>query len=229
MMHISKNNLLLMSSMCFFLSCAVIVEEDVTNELVETVFPTDSAIVFEGDVEFKWLPMFGSTGYELLIVSPDFANANSLEVDTVLEDVNNFQTSLVPNTYQWTVKGFNSGYTSDAIIGSFEVVDSSFYVNVSDVIPNLRVPAEGQEIINDSTILFNWENIDLVDTYNLLVVSNTIDNPTDVIIDTVLVDVNQITLTLGSGTYAWSLSGENPYSKTEVADRSFTVFIEEVE
>lgn len=230
MMHILKSSLLLIVLLSMvIISCAVIVEEDVSNEVVETVFPTDSAIVYEGDIEFKWLPMFGASGYELLIVSPDFANASNLAVDTVLEDATSFQASLTPNTYEWMITGINSGYSSDPVIGSFEVVDSSFFVNVSDVIPKLRVPAPEQEITDDSEVLFNWEKIELVTTYNLLVVSNTLESPIDVITDTTLTDVNNIKLTLDNGRYEWSLSGQNPFSQTLVAQRSFTVDVEEEE
>lgn len=229
MMHILKNSLSLIALFCMVLSCTILVEEDVTNEIVETVFPTDSAVVYEGDVEFKWLPVFGASGYELLIVSPNFATANKLAVDTVLEDVYNFETNLTPNTYEWMITGVNSGYSSISVTKSFEVVDSSFYVDVSDVIPFMRTPVSGQEIMNDSTVLFNWEPIDLVDTYDLLVVTNTLNNSTFVVKDTVLTDINQLQLILYEGPFTWSLTGSNAFSETQTATGDFTVAFEEVE
>ncbi len=94
-----------------------ILEEDITNRLIEITAPTDGARVAAGDVCFAWRGVEHASGYEFTIVSPSFEHAERIAADTVIYADSMSRNvrctlSLDRGEYRWRVVPFNSAYTA---------------------------------------------------------------------------------------------------------------------
>jgi hypothetical protein len=91
--------------------CQEIFEESLDKEKVVLIAPMDSLVSTEPSQTFYWQPLDSGTKYELLIVKPRFDSIVSFVADTILQR-NQFQISLMPGSYQWRVRAFNSSSTT---------------------------------------------------------------------------------------------------------------------
>lgn len=111
----------LLISIC--LSCIDIFEKDLAGEKVELLAPADSLITQEKTQKFWWSYISGALWYELQVVSPDFSNVSSLELDTILEN-NNFQFTLQLGVYHWRVKAINGSSSTDYSEHSLIIIET---------------------------------------------------------------------------------------------------------
>ena len=95
-----------------FASCDDIFLNDITGKSVNVICPSDSATFSSAShVLFWWEALDGADYYELQIVRPGFGNITELKLDKTLDSLK-YTISLPAGTYQWRIKGINSGYES---------------------------------------------------------------------------------------------------------------------
>lgn len=104
-----------------------VLEEDISRKEVPIIAPANRAVVAAGRVDFRWSAVEDAVGYELTVVSPSFAAAQRVVIDTVLyADTLDRRfgcwATLAQGEYEWGVTGFNSGYTTSIEVRSLTVV-----------------------------------------------------------------------------------------------------------
>lgn len=101
------NNIIIIALSIFAWSCDDIVEEDITNDMILTISPTEGAIIEGNTVQFSWQELDGSDNYRVQVIN----NNQAIVVDS-LSSTSNFSVALNPGTYQWRVKGENFAYST---------------------------------------------------------------------------------------------------------------------
>lgn len=92
------------------ISCEeIIMEQDISNEKVQLLAPSNNAVLKAGAGSFNWDVVKGADKYRLQLAIPNFAAANQVVVDTLITNTI-FIKNLTVNTYQWRVKANNSAY-----------------------------------------------------------------------------------------------------------------------
>src|SRR5689334_11480250 len=99
----------LMVFVAFFYSCNDIVVTDISNDVLTLLAPQDSAEFATASYTFWWNPVDAADGYQLIVVSPNIAQANHVVVDTTVTK-DQFTYTLPAGQYQWCVRGVNSAY-----------------------------------------------------------------------------------------------------------------------
>lgn len=145
-----------------FTSCKEIFEENITNKMVQVVLPQNNLQTANRVIEFKWEEMNGATSYQLEIVSPDFNNISTYELDSNISNTTfNFQ--LDPGTYQWRIRGINYNYQSK-YSGPFDLtIDTSLDLSNQQIIG--LTPSQNS-YTNQTNITFSWNQINEADGYH---------------------------------------------------------------
>ncbi len=121
-----------MKKICFLLpllaavSCEIL-EEDISNRSVEIIAPADRTTAVAGNIDFHWTAMEYAVGYELTVVSPSFATAERVALDTViyadtLSRRFHCRIPLSEGEYQWRINGFDAGYSSKRTTRNLTVI-----------------------------------------------------------------------------------------------------------
>lgn len=102
-------------------------EEDISSKKVRIVAPADRVSFVAGKVAFRWAAMEYAQGYEFTLVAPSFAAAGRIVADTViradtLSRSYGCRVELEAGEYQWSVRGFNGGYTTRTEVRTLTVV-----------------------------------------------------------------------------------------------------------
>lgn len=118
---------LLLILFVFLIAGCEVLEEDISGKKVRIIAPADRVSVTAGQVDFRWLAVEYAVGYEFTVVTPSFAAAERVMVDTViLSDTlgRRFGCRLLlsEGDYEWSVRGFNSGYTTRSEVRRLTVV-----------------------------------------------------------------------------------------------------------
>ena len=99
----------------------IIFEEDISKETIELLAPIDNAVVSTSNVNFNWTALQDTLSYRVQVVTPNFAEAQQLLVDSVLTQTS-LRKTLVDGDYQWRVQGVNSAYETPFTTATFEVL-----------------------------------------------------------------------------------------------------------
>lgn len=123
--------LLLLSLICsiFFGSCEDIIEvQDISNESVVLLAPSENTIVTDSVVNFVWneIPDVDIDAYRVQIATPSFENAAQIVLDSTLPLDSTFlgtrvSQKLSNRDYQWRVKAMNSAFETDFTVNTFTV------------------------------------------------------------------------------------------------------------
>ncbi|PRP65876.1 hypothetical protein [Nonlabens agnitus] len=104
-----------------FASCDDIIEvEDIEDERVEILAPSENAVLMEGSITFSWDELEGADSYNLQIAEPNFNSARQVVLDTTLTTTS-FSQELMVGAYEWRIRAENFGYITNYTTTSFEV------------------------------------------------------------------------------------------------------------
>lgn len=110
--------------LCAFLwlciGCEAILEEDISNQQVVILAPTENAQLTAGDIVFSWQTLDNATSYTIQIATPDFTNATQILLNTNTVD-NSATANLTAGSYQWRVNASNSEYATEYTTINFTV------------------------------------------------------------------------------------------------------------
>lgn len=199
-------------------SCEDILEEDITNDIVQTRYPTEGVIVESNVAIFQWEPLKGADDYRVQVYT-----SNQFKVFDTLVNTNTVTLPLLQGTYKWRVRGENAAYESTY---SFPI---SFRVEESDDLTNQQVVLVSPSstfATNQNTVTLSWENLSAADSYEVQVTNTTNGNIvfTQNNITTTNVSLNSTNIT-GDGQYTWKVKARNSTTVTETvfSTRSFLV------
>jgi hypothetical protein len=200
-------------------SCEDILEEDITNDMVTTIYPKNNLEIESNAVNFQWNKLDGADDYRIQVYSSD----QNMVLDSLVSTTN-FVYTLTPGSYQWRVRGENFAYqTAYTFPTSFKLIATE---DLTNQIVQLNNPGSGS-YSNDTTPLFSWTSISAAQYYYFQLINVTGGN-TVVYEDP---ELNGTSLTLASdlittdGQYQWKVKGINPDNSTETqfASRSFYI------
>lgn len=201
--------------LCF--SCDDILEDDITNDLVRTVYPTESAVIESNVVTFQWNTLNGADDYRVQVY-----NTNQIMVIDTLVDSYSIVLPLSEGTYQWRVRGENSAYQSTYTFPITFDVDQSLDLTSQLVI--LSSPVNGF-VTNQNNFTLAWETLSAADSYSIEIV-NVTGGGTIVYqqsnIATTSITLNNTIITQDAQ-YTWKIKGVNTTSETVYTSRNFSI------
>jgi hypothetical protein len=212
------HKLKLLSILCSFLliSCDDILEENLTDELVTPVTPTEGSTIINNVVNFSWEPLDGADDYRLQLVNP--SNGSVVVLDSLVTSTS-FQYPLDPGSYQWRVRGENFAYqTAYSFPINFSVEASSDLTNQSII---LNTPSD-DFYTNSTNILFTWNALAFADSYTFELVKN-LNGQTTLIQQTGITNTNfsvNANLFDVDAEYIWKVKAINASSETMYTSRS---------
>ena len=209
----------------FPVNFSVIDSEDLTNQNVNLLTPSDNFYTNNTSVILTWSPIATANSYTL-----EMAKVNSGQQTTILQETNITNTSFnIPTNifdedaeYRWSIKAVNS--TSESTFS-----ERIIFLDTSTPNQATLVSPSNTQSLNSTTINFNWTlGTDTGAVQSLR--SSTIEASTDINFGTVLfseqTDTNSYQFTFDNlGTYYWRVrisdvaGNEGDYS----AVNSFTI------
>jgi len=214
-----KNLLILFILVLTVIGCGVVLEEDISNKTITTLSPVDT-VYNAGAISFWWDNLEGARNYELRIVTPSFDNPRLLLIDTIITS-NSLTFNFQAGQYEWELRGYNAGYTTDYVKGSFQVDTVSIPINLSGLNVNLQVPKDN-DTVQAGTVKFWWDQLAGADNYELIIVTPTFDNVQNLIFKQSLT-TDEYDMSLDSGKYQWSVKAVNSTSESTKKVRTLYV------
>lgn len=200
-----------------FYNCEDILEEDISDDIVFTIYPTEDLIIESNVVNFQWNTLEGADDYRLQI----FNTSQVKLVDTLIARAQ-ITIPLSEGNYQWRVRGENSAYQSTYSLPVSFVVNESEDLTSQQVILSSPV---NNFMTNSNSFTLSWNSLSAADYYNFQLINNTLGG-------TIVFQQNNIlnnTLTLNStilsqdGNYTWKIKGVNGVSETVFSSRDFSL------
>ncbi len=111
-------------TLCAFLwlcmGCEAILEDDISNQAVVILAPTEGAQLTAGETTFNWQALDNASSYTIQVAIPDFANATQILLNTNTTETNT-SVNLTAGAYQWRISASNSEYTTGYTTINFTV------------------------------------------------------------------------------------------------------------
>lgn len=209
---------MLMALIAITFSCEDILEEDITNDIVQIVYPTEGVTIESNVATFQWNKLDGADDYRVQV----YTN-NQFQVFDTLINTNTVTLPLIQGTYQWRVRGENSAYESTY---SFPI---TFDVQESDDLTNQQVVLSAPSstfATNQNTITLSWEDLTAAEYYEVEVTNVTSGNIvfTQNNITTTNVTLNSSNIAV-DGQYLWKVRAYNSTTatQTQFSTRNFLV------
>ncbi len=206
-------------------ACDDIIEEDISNDAVQIIAPTEGFTIEGNAVNFSWVELDGADNYRIQI---------SNEVQTVILDSlvtgTTFNYPINPGDYEWRIKGVNFAYETPYTF------PSGFSVEPSNVLTNqnlvLLLPSDNIYTNND-TFTFTWTPIVTADTYTFELVKN--DGGEQVVTGFPVTDIAEGTYAIADASifdvdaeYIWKVKALNVETTTETEYSERSIFIDRV-
>lgn len=202
----------------FTFACENIIEEDITNDIAQTVSPIENETVSSNVVKFQWNVMDGAKKYRVQVFNVNQA----VVIDSLVEAKHALTCPLVPGTYKWRVRGENAGYQSTySFPVTFSVIQSDDLTNQQIILSN---PANGF-YTNATSLTCTWQDLAPTDSYDFELVNVTSGQ-------TVVYQQSNITNTsinlanaylTQEAEYQWKVKGVNASSQTPFSTRNFFI------
>ncbi|MDD2987148.1 hypothetical protein [Flavobacterium sp.] len=211
------NRILLMALILLAYGCEDILEEDITDDFITLVSPSNKEQIISNVVNFQWQTLKGAKEYRIQV----FSENQAIILDSLV-GANRFTFQMVPGAFQWRVRGENFAYTSSySFTSSFSVIESDNLTNQQVILlsPNVNY-------YNATSIIFNWQSINVADTYNFELVNVT--NGQVVVHQAEGLTTNSISLNStvlsDDAEYTWKVKALNSLpSATQFASRNFYI------
>ncbi|WP_431244364.1 hypothetical protein ACQ9BO_08635 [Flavobacterium sp. P21] len=201
------NKIILIGLSLFMFSCEDILEEDITDDIVQIISPTKDAVVESNVVNFKWNSLKGADKYRVQI----FESNETLVLDS-LTTKTNLTLPLEAGSYIWRVRAENYAYQSTY---SFP---SNFSTKIPDDLTNQQVillTPDNNKYLNFKKITLSWQQLDKATSYSVRVVNTA--NGQEVYPQTDVTDTS-VTLdlpTIDDGNYEWRVKAKNANTETK--------------
>lgn len=198
----------------------VISVPDISEDEVLVIAPVDGSVLDEGEITFTWEELEFAEEYQLQIAIPDFMTTNQIVLDTIVGDsiqtFRNFTTTLLPETYEWRIRAFNTEYETEYTARQLEIVTAN--TPLSDQVITLLAPEDNFET-SETAVQFTWETLADASLYRIRIIDPS-DNSVFLEETTTNSEVN---IDFESGSYTWSVRGENDIQNTAYTTRAITI------
>jgi heme/copper-type cytochrome/quinol oxidase subunit 2 len=212
------NKIILLALVIISFSCTDVLEEDITDNTIQIISPTEGNLLTNSTVNFQWNWLKGADKYRIQI----FNSNQVIVLDSLVKNKLNLNYTLPTGGYKWRVRGENFAYQS---IFSFPV---SFSTAVSNILTNqmvsLSIPNDNF-FTKSTTLALLWQPITTATSYDVEIVTsagNLILPTTTVTSPTIILNSTQLAL---EANYIWKVKAKNSTTNTETpfASRTFSV------
>lgn len=210
------NKIILISLAILTYSCEDILEEDITNDIVQIISPAKDAKIESNVVSFKWNSLKGADKYRIQV----FTNDQVLLLDSLTTKAS-LTLPLNAGNYLWRVRAENYAYQSTY---SFP---SGFSTIIPDDLTNQQVvlsSPDNDKFVNFVNVSLNWEKLNKATSYSAKVINTATGE--EVFSKSNLTD-NSVMLdkpTLADGNYEWRIKAKNIDSETkQYSSRKFNI------
>ncbi len=214
MKRLSRN--LIVALAFFFWACDDVLEEDISNDVISIIAPSDGLVVEGNMVQLRWNELEGADEYRVQIMAK-----NQFIVLDSLVGQNIFNYQIDSGEYTWRVRGENFAYVSlFSFESAFSIVAS---LDLTNQIITLESPKD-KTYLNNEEIDFSWQVISTADMYEFEIFS--LDGANEVSIfkeeslTTTSISIPSGTITKDSE-YRWRVSASNSNSATKPFQRKF--------
>ncbi|OEK09140.1 hypothetical protein A8C32_10420 [Flavivirga aquatica] len=160
-----QNNIVLIFLFLFLsLGCDDILEEDITDNVMQITVPLEGAKLIGNSVQFSWEYIDGAKDYRVQVT-----NSNQINVVDSLVKANSFTYTLDSGTYQWRIRGENFAYKTAYIFPvNFSIEESD---DLSNQIVDLEFPTDNfYENEPSKGVVFSWKKLGKADFYNFILI-----------------------------------------------------------
>ncbi len=215
--------LVLICSLIFsFAACSDIVRvEDISDETVNILAPSNNAILNSTDVTFNWQTVEEADEYRIQIADSNFTEALQIVTDSTVTTTS-FFIALNGGSYEWRVKALNSAYETAYTIQSFSILETEA-VDISNESVVLLAPADAVVFNTTDTINFSWESVLNAENYIIQIATPNFDNATEIIENETVVNTSFSISNLEANSYEWRVKALNSAYETGYTTQSFTV------
>lgn len=199
-------------------SCEDILEEDITNDIINPISPTEGTVIESNVVNFQWNALDGADNYRVQL----FDNNQVIVLDSLVSQTN-LSYPIGSGNFKWRVRGENFGYQSTYSLPiSFSAILST---NLATQQVLLSSPSN-TFYTNTNSINLAWQDLTSADTYSVEVINITNGS-------TIVYQQSALTATFlnlsntvfsSDGEYLWKVKAVNATSETPFASR--TIFID---
>lgn len=201
------NKIILISLSVFMFSCDDILEEDISNDIVQIISPTKDAVIESNVVNFKWNNLKGADKYRIQI----FEKNQVLVLDS-LTTKTNLTLPLEAGSYIWRVRAENYAYQSTY---SFP---SNFSTNIPDDLTNQQVillTPDNDKYLNFTNITLSWQQLDKATSYSLKIINTATGQEVFSKTDLTDTSITPNLQPLADGNYEWRVKAKNTESETK--------------
>ncbi len=184
--------------------CNEIFEEDLSDDIVELVFPANNVTTVNQSVTFRWKPVAGATDYNLEVVEPSFFGVTSYTYDTTLTD-NEITLTLYPGQYEWRVRASN--FSSSTPYSHIHRIHIDTTSDLSVQVVTLTSP--NNVASNNTSVDFMWGALAAAESYQLQIYSGSSFGGGVLLLDTNLVSNALSAYTMDEGEYSWGVKAMN--------------------
>lgn len=139
--------------------CDDFIAEDISEAQIVLSAPVNGASATQNEVTFWWEPLEVNTSYRLQVVTPSFAEAASLILDTLVT-THQVRNALDPGTYAWRVRAENGTYRSVfSATNAFTVTADEQPTTEEEQAPTGSIQLETPDdnyFTNQRTVTFAW-------------------------------------------------------------------------
>lgn len=102
-----KKKFLYFVSVIWMFSCEALLVEDISDQSIILLAPSDGVILSSGSIQFDWQDNSEATTYKIQIATPTFNAATQIILDSTTNSTRVIK-DLEEGEYQWRVKAMNS-------------------------------------------------------------------------------------------------------------------------
>lgn len=195
-------------------SCSKIFEQDISNDVVILIAPSDSITLPSSNVSFQWEKLNDAIRYSFEVASPGFDVPHVLILDTLIT-ATALSIEFGAGNYQWRVRGEN-GSSSTQYSTRNITIDLS--TDLSSQSPSLISPSEGL-MVSSNSLVFMWNSMYSADQYRFSI--RTPDWAGALYGSEITTSNDSISIaSIADGQYTWGVRGENQFTVSNYSTRS---------
>ncbi len=202
-----------------FSSCKDILEEDISDVVLEILVPRDGVKNAESTQSFVWNEVEGAINYRFQVAKPEFVLIDRLVIDSIIID-SRIIINLAPGKYEWRIKAQNGSSESEFITRSFEITDTT-NLNSSEV---FLLKPDFNGYVNSLRPEFKWDVVYNSSEYELRVYEGDFEQSD--LVSGIVKTGNTSHIwgeNLQEKAYYWGVRAENNLSKSLFYSRKFEV------
>lgn len=198
-------------------SCEDILAEDISNDIIQIIYPTEGVVIESNVVTFQWNELKGADDYRVQVY-----NMNQVKVHDTLVSRTTVSLPLSEGDYQWRVRGENNAYQSTYSLSIYFEVNESLDLTNQQVL--LASPVTNF-VTNQNNFTLSWDVLSAADSYTIEIVNNSLGGTivyqqSDLTITSLALNNTIITQ---DGNYTWKVKGVNTTSQTGFSSRNFSI------